>query len=65
MAPVGADDEIGADRQAAVLAFARATPAHAAVLLDEIGRLGLHQQTEVRIALGLARPENPENPIAA
>ena len=62
MASVATDREVGADRERAV----RGLGAHAddaPVLLDQVGRLGLHAQVERRVALALLGQEVQEIPL--
>ena len=62
MASVAADHQVGADREHAV----RRLGAHAGdapVLLDQIGRLGLHAQVECPVALALLGQEVEEVPL--
>ena len=62
MAPVAADHEFRADRERSV----RRVGDHAddaSILLDQVGRLGLHAQVECLVALALLGEEIEEVPL--
>ena len=62
MAAVGADHQIGADLLRLSL-DRRAHAHHLAALLDQAGRLGVHQHREGRVALALGGEEIEEVPL--
>ena len=62
MAPVAADHEVSADRKRPVWRLGDQAD-NAAVLFDEIGRLGLHAQVECRVTLAVLGEEVEEVPL--
>ena len=62
MAPVAADHEVSADRKRPVRRLGDQAD-DAAVLLDEIGRFGLHAQVECRVTLAMLGEEVEEVPL--
>ena len=62
MASVAADHQVGADRQRAALGR-RVQADDASILLDQVGRLGLHAQVECLVSLAVLGEEVEEVPL--